>query len=111
MGLEESPTAYGVPLSSMAKSSPPPVLVKLQESSHGGKVTPVGFLTKDPQNPPQVWAPHPTPPKSGLYGIHSPPTRLQMLSHALNLQENQNLVTHHGTRPLYTVVVNLHHRM
>jgi len=41
--LEEPPTACGVPLSSMAKSSPSSVLVRLQESLHRGNSTPAEF--------------------------------------------------------------------
>ena len=39
-GLEEPPTARGVPLAHVAKSSPPSVLVKLRESLHRGNSTP-----------------------------------------------------------------------
>ena len=52
MGLEEPPTACGVPLSSMAKSSPLSALVRFQESLHRGNFTPVEFFIKDPQKPP-----------------------------------------------------------
>ena len=52
-GLEEPPTTCGVSLSSMAKSSPQSVLVRLQESLHRGNFTSVEFFIKDPQKLPQ----------------------------------------------------------
>ena len=57
MGLEETPTAHGVPLSSIAKSRPPSVLVKLHESLHRGNSTPAGFFIKDLQNTPEALGP------------------------------------------------------
>ena len=52
MGLEEPPIARGVPLSSMAKSSPSSFLLKFQESLHQSNLTPAGFfIIKDLQNP------------------------------------------------------------
>ena len=51
-GARRTTTAYGVPLSSMAKSSPQSVLVRFQESLHRGNFTPVEFCIKDPQKPP-----------------------------------------------------------
>ena len=52
MRLEEPPTACGVPLSSVAKSSPPSVLLKFQESLHRSNSIPAGFfIIKDLQNP------------------------------------------------------------
>ena len=58
MGLEEPPTAFGVPLSSMAKFSPLSVLVKLQESLHNGNSTPArGFFIMAPHNSQQVLEP------------------------------------------------------
>ena len=51
MGLEETHTICGVPLSSLTKSSPPFFLVKFQESLHRGKSILAGFSIKDPQHP------------------------------------------------------------
>lgn len=50
-GLEELPTTCGVPLCSMAKSSPPFVFVGLQESLHKGNPTPAGFLLRTRKSP------------------------------------------------------------
>ena len=58
MGLEEPPTAHGVPLSSMAKSSPLSALVRFQESLHRGNSSSAGFFIKDLQKPPQAWVHH-----------------------------------------------------
>ena len=50
-GLEGPPTACGVPLCSMAKSNPPSVFVRLQESLHRGNSTPVGLLLRTRKSP------------------------------------------------------------
>ena len=57
-GLEEPPTACGVPLASRAKSSPPSVLVRLQENLHRGNSTPVESLLRTLKTPHNLWA-HP----------------------------------------------------
>ena len=78
-GLEETPTACGMPLSFIAKCSPPSVLVKLQENLHKGNSTPLGFFIKDLKTPLEVLGP---PLRGGDFcGIHSPPTWSQMCSH------------------------------
>ena len=81
MGLEEPPTAHGVPLSSMAKSSPLSALVRFQESLHRGNSSSAGFFIKDLQNTPQV----PGPPKRGFLWPSQPTRISQMLTQTLTL--------------------------
>jgi len=78
MGLEEPPTACGVPLSSTA--SPPSALVRLQESLDRGNSTPAGLFTKDPQNHPQAPGPPIQRGISAAFTAH-PHDSFQMLSH------------------------------
>ena len=72
-GLEEPPTTCGGPLSSLAKSSPLSVLVKLQKSLHRGNSTPAEFLLRTRKTPRRSQAHHF---KGDFCGIHSPPRRL-----------------------------------
>ena len=57
-GLEDPPTTCGVPLSSLAKSSPLSVLVKLQKSLHRGNSTPAEFLLRTRKTPRRYQAHH-----------------------------------------------------
>ena len=57
MGLEETPTTHGVPLSFIAKSRPASVLVKLHESLHRGNSTSAGIFIKYLQNTPEALGP------------------------------------------------------
>ena len=85
MGLEEPPTACGVPLSSMA--SPPSALVRLQESLDRGNSTPAGLFTKDPQNHPQAPGPPIQRGISAAFTAH--PRFLPNAFTLLNLQESE----------------------
>ena len=42
-------------------------------------------------------------------GIHSPPTWFQMLSHCTKSARESEVIAHHRTQPLYTVLLNLYH--
>ena len=57
-GLEEPSIPCGVPLSSLAKSSPLSVLVKLQKSLHRGISTPAEFLLRTRKTPRRSQAHH-----------------------------------------------------
>ena len=98
MWLEEPPTTCGVPLSSMAKSSPLSVLVKLQ----GPQIS--GFLLRTHKTPHRHQA-HPS--KSRFLWcsqpIHMILYALQPLVHTvLNLQEHQRLAAIIG-HSLYSI--------
>ena len=106
MGLEEPPTAHGVPLSSMAKSSPLSALVRFQESLHRGNSSSAGFFIKDLQKPPQAWVHHF---KEGIFvAFTAHPQDCKCFHIVINLQKNQGLVAHHRTQPSqFTVPLNL----
>ena len=97
MGLEEPPTICGVPLSCVAKSSPPSVLVKLQERLQRGNSTPWVFFIKDPEKPTGA---RPTPSRRA-FTAH--PQDSKCFHSVVNLQECQRLVAHHG-HSLYTLL-------
>ena len=108
-GLEEPPTTCEVPLSSMAKSSPLTVCVRLQESLHRDNSISGEFLLRTHKIPHRRWA-HPF--KEGIFvAFTAHPHDSKCFHTVLNLQENQRLVAHLRTQPLqYTVLLNLHHR-
>ena len=114
MGLEEPPTACGVPLFSMVKSSPPSVLGKLQESLHKGNSTLPGFLLRTHKLSSRT----PGPPLQGGFFFFFFFAALTAQLHdskcflhtVLSPQENQRLVSHYRTQSLYTVPLNRHHR-
>ena len=105
-GLEETPTACGMPLSFIAKSSPPSVLVKLQENLHKGNSTTLGFFIKDLKPPQRCWA-HPF--EEGIFvSFTAHPHDPKCVHTVLNLQENQRLEAHHRTQTSYTILPSLH---
>ena len=107
-GLEETPTACGLSLSFMAKSSPPSVLVKLQESLHRGNSTLMGFLLKTYKTPQRCLA-HPF--KEVMFlAFTAHPHDPKCFHSVLNLQENQRLEAHHGIQASCTILPNLHDR-
>ena len=113
MGLEEPPTACGVPLFSMVKSSLPSVLGKLQESLHKGNSTLQGFLLRTHKL--SSGAPGPLL-QGGVFFFFFAAFTAQLhdskcfLHTVLSPQENQRLVSHYRIQSLYTVPLNQHHR-
>ena len=95
MGLEEPPSMCRVPLSSMAKSSSPSILVRLQESLHRGSSTPARFIIKDSQNPLQTPGPTPSRLRHSQATLHDSKCCYTLL----NLQENQWVVAHRTPQP------------
>ena len=82
----------------MAKSSPPSVLVRLQESLHRVNSTPARFLVKNIQKPQQAPGP---PLQEGFYVFVFP---------VFTVHPYDRIFLNLRTQPLYTVLLNLQHR-
>ena len=96
MGLEEPPTTCGVPLSSMAKSSPLSVLVKLQ----GPEIS--GFLLRTHKTPHTHQA-HPF--KEQIFGVFTAHPRDSVClitsgAHCSKSARASEVSSNHGTQPL-----------
>ena len=117
MGLEEPPTACGVPLSSMVSSSPPSTLWDCRKATTGGTPSLQGFLLRNNKTPHKRQA-HPFK-ESSVFGFFffffapftAQPYDSKSFHTVLNLQDNQRSATHHRIQPLqYTLLLSLHHR-
>ena len=97
-GLEEPPTTCGGPLSSLAKSSPLSVLVKLQKSLHRGNSTPAESLLRTRKTPRRSQAHHF---KEGIFvEFTAHPEDYTFLNLRTQNLQYTVLDLHHKTQPL-----------